>query len=77
MPVLTLQVLVGTMAGIMIYDGLWGPQVAAMNLAGDTAMDPLAGDRHIRSARSRQYLVHGVPSYLAQYTDSSMVACRP
>ena len=31
---LVLQLLVGTLAGIVIYDGLWGPQVAAMNLAG-------------------------------------------
>jgi cytochrome c oxidase assembly factor CtaG/ferredoxin len=31
---LSLQLLVGTLAGTVIYDGLWGPQVAAMNLAG-------------------------------------------
>jgi cytochrome c oxidase assembly factor CtaG len=31
---LVLQLLVATLAGIVIYDGLWGPQVAAMNMAG-------------------------------------------
>jgi len=31
---LSLQLLVGAVAGIVIYDGLCGPQVAAMNLAG-------------------------------------------
>ncbi len=31
---LTLQLLVGGLAGIVIYDGLHGPQVASMNLAG-------------------------------------------
>ena len=55
-------------------DGLFGPQVGAMNLAGVLPVDPLARLGDPGTARGGQRLLHGVPVHAAPDAGPPMAA---
>ncbi len=70
---LALQLPLAVLAGILIYDGLRGPQVASMNLAGVLPWIHWRGC-HSGTSGGWQRLVHGVPVHLAQDARPALAA---
>ena len=55
-----MQLLMMMLAAVVIFDGLNGPQVSPMNLAGIAAVDSLARLADLEPVSGRQCVLHGV-----------------
>ncbi len=62
------------LAAIVIFDGLTGPQISPMNLAGVLAVDSLARPVDLEFAGGRQFFLHGVSLHAAAHARPPLAA---